>query len=202
MEMKKKTNDFLSGLFKNQSKKKLIENAAIVIIIGVIIIIAGGSIFGSSKKNKNEDNSIRTAAGNKTDSVSSENASSLEKELEAILSRIKGVGKVSAMITFASTSEDVPAYETEKNSNDTDEKDSGGGTRSINENSYKDNVIYEDLPGGGKKPVIVKKKQPEVKGVVVAADGASDPEVKESICMAVQALLDVPMHMVQVFERE
>jgi stage III sporulation protein AG len=202
MEMKKKTNDFLSGLFKNQSKKKLIENAAIVIIIGVIIIIAGGSIFGSSKKNKNEDNSIRTAAGNKTDSVSSENASSLEKELEAILSRIKGVGKVSAMITFASTSEDVPAYETEKNSNDTDEKDSGGGTRSINENSYKDNVIYEDLPGGGKKHVIVKKKQPEVKGVVVAADGASDPVVKESICMAVQALLDVPMHMVQVFERE
>ena len=53
-----------------------------------------------------------------------------------------------------------------------------------------------------KKPIILKEVLPEVKGVVVVADGASDTLIKERLVNAVKVLFDIPIHKIQVFERK
>jgi stage III sporulation protein AG len=189
----------LAERLKTQSSKKLIESAIIFAIIGVIIIIAGGSLFEKEKKEEVEtksDNSSMEVASALVD----EGDTNVEKKLANILSKINGAGKVDVMITYVSGKEVVPAYDTSMNENSTQEKDKEGGTRNIKQNDQEKKIVYEEQQGGIKKPIILKDMQPVVKGVVVVAEGASEPVVKENICRAVQALMDIPIHKVQVFE--
>lgn len=195
--------DWFKKLFGNSSKKRILQNAAIVIIIGMIVIIAGGSFFGKGKV-KTEKN--EPAQSNNVQEVSklviSEEKSDIEKNIEKILSQIEGAGKVNVMITYVSGKELVPATDMKRTENDVQEKDSGGGSRNTKQHDIDSKVVFEDSQGGGKKPVILKELQPEVKGVIVVADGASEPQVKENLTRAVQVLVDVPVHRIQVFPRD
>jgi stage III sporulation protein AG len=47
--------------------------------------------------------------------------------------------------------------------------------------------------------VVIKEILPEVKGVIVVAEGASNIEVRESLTRAVQVLSGVAVHKIQVF---
>ena len=203
MELLKKAAEYFKESLKKHGKKKLIENAFIVIIAGVIIIIAGGAFYGKSGNQKKEPIS-EDGKGTETLSraVLAEGKTELEKRLEEILSQMKGVGRVSVMITYATGTEIVPAYDVKENENSTKEKDSNGGTRDISEMDMESKIAYEDSADGRKKPIIIKDIMPIVKGVVVIADGAQDPRVKENISKAVRTLMDIPIHKVQVFERK
>ena len=202
MERLKKIIDSIKNIWNFKNKNKIVENSVIVIIIGIIIVIAGGSLFGKSDdKSQKQTADESTGAVEVSKTVTTDYMTELEKSIESILSQIEGAGKVNVLITYASGKEMVPAVDTKKTENDTGEKDTGGGTRDIKESDYESSVVYEELQGGGKKPLIAKELLPTVKGVVVVADGASDPVVKESLCEAVQVLMDVPLHKIQVFSR-
>lgn len=193
---------FIKGFLNNQNKRKVVENALIIIIIGVIAIIAGGSLFKKDtprvdKPEVETDRSSEVPAG----VIHPENKTDLEKRMEAFLSKVKGAGRVDVMITFVSGKELVPAYDIKENENDTQEKDSGGGTRSTKQNDSENKVVYKET-GGNKEPVILKELQPRVEGVGVTADGAADPVVRESLCSAVQALVNVEAHKITILERE
>lgn len=190
------------GNLGDGSRKKWIENAAIVILIGIILLIAGGTLFGGGKKPSQDAEPPKGAKVVEASGASNQALNTNEEErLEAILAQIDGVGKVDVMITYATGKESVPAYDIRQSENNTQEKDSGGGTRSINQRESDRKLVYEDDQSGGKKPVIIKDLQPAVRGVVVVADGAREPQVRESICKAVQVAMDVPLHKIQVFER-
>lgn len=189
-------------MIEGQSRKKLIENTAIVIIIGVIVIIAGGTIFGGGKSDvpqKEQQKGGSTVDGSQL-AVSA--GDDTEARLRSLLSQMQGVGKVDVMITYSTSRENVPAYDIKKNQSSTAEKDSEGGTRSISQEEYDSTMAYEDSSGGGKKPVILKELEPEVKGVLVVAEGADSVEVRERICNAVTVVLDIPVHKVQVVQRK
>ncbi|HEY9061315.1 MAG TPA: stage III sporulation protein AG [Pseudobacteroides sp.] len=192
--------ELLEKLFQNKNKKKIIENSVIVIIIGIIAIVAGGSLFKKSetKKESLNETTIKTQAASAKVEPSENDFN--EKKLEELLMKVKGAGKVHVMVTYVSGKEIVPAYDKKRNESDTQEKDSGGGVRSIKQNDNEDKLAYEESQGNSKKPIVLKELLPEVKGVVVIADGASDPEVKERLVRAVQVLLDVPVHRVEVLE--
>ncbi len=198
----KKLFEMINKIISKKEKKKVIENAVIVIIIGIIIIIAGSSFWGEGDK---KDTKIKIDENNATEvaskAVSSKEDLNVEKKIEEILSQIEGAGQVKVMITYASGKELVHAYDVKNNENSTDEKDSGGGTRKIIEKEYSSSIVYEEDENKTKQAIVVKEIFPEVKGVVIVADGASDPVIRESLFKAVQALLDVPAHKIQVFER-
>lgn len=193
---------------KKNSNKNMINNAVIAIIIGIIIIILGGSIFPKNNtKEKDYLNTKTQPVGKRMDSGEKtvkqiEEKDETEQKMEEILSCIQGTGKVDVMITYVCGKEIVHAYEIKRNESDTEEKDNGGGMRSIKQNSNESKIDFEDLQGGGKKPIIVKELTPQVKGVVVVSDGGADARVRENICSAVQILMDIPIYKVQVFERE
>lgn len=194
----KKIFEYINELFKNKGRKKIIENAAIVAIIGIVVVIAGGTLFDNKEKHDAPAKDEKTGAV-ETKAVPQE-ADDVKKQVESILSKISGAGKVEVMITYMSGSEIVPAYDSKKSDNGTDEKDNTGLSRSIKQNNTEDSVAYEEAQGI-KKPVILKEILPKVKGVVVISDGASDAVVREKLTSAVKVLMDVPANRIQVFER-
>ncbi|HEX3027978.1 MAG TPA: stage III sporulation protein AG, partial [Clostridia bacterium] len=178
------------------------ENSVIAIIIGIIIIIAGSTLFGKSASGGTDSKTPDTySADEVSGSVASSDKNDTEIEMETILSLIKGAGSVNVMITYESGNEKVPAYDTKKNENTTQEKDNSGGTRNSAQNSYDSSIVYEDIQGGNKKPVIIKEIPPKVMGVLVVADGANNPQVREELTNSVKVLVDVPAYKIQITER-
>ncbi len=73
------------------------------------------------------------------------------------------------------------------------------GVRTINENSSKREIIYED--NNGQKSVVTSSViTPEVKGAVIIAKGANNGVVKSNIIQAVEVATGLPTHKIQVFE--
>lgn len=201
MDILKKLGDYIKTRMDGPNRKKTVENAAIIVIIGIILIIAGGALL---RRDDGEEQKKNAAGAGSAETVNANSAGEgkydIETRLESILSQIDGAGRVNVMITYVAGKEIVPAYDVKRKENETREKDGGGGTRDISEHDYESSIVYEDTAGNGKKPVIIKDIQPVVRGVVVVAEGASKPEVKEDITKAVQVLMDIPIHKVQVLE--
>jgi len=191
----------IKELIQGQDKKKLIENTAIVIIIGIILIIAGSALF-SGKPQAAKQEPIKTSGSEEVTGQNISGGDITETRLRTLLSQIQGAGRVDVMITYSAVGENIPAYDTSKKSSKTDEKDSGGGTRNIIEEDNQNTVVYEDSPTGGKTPVILKKLGPEIKGVLVVAEGADSVIVRERIMNAVKVVLDIPAHRVEVVQRK
>ncbi|HPT90346.1 MAG TPA: stage III sporulation protein AG [Acetivibrio sp.] len=204
MDRIKKVLKHIKDMFDKEKNSKWGENLVIIIIIGVIIIIAGGALFDDNGTKKKAENEVQNTK-NEQEIVSvaaSGDKSDIEKEIEEILSKINGVGKVNVMITYESGKEIVPYQDIKKNDNNTEEKDNAGGTRKINQSSYESNVVYEEVGSGVRKPVIAKELMPKVQGVLVVAQGVSEPTVKENIINSVRVLLNVPVHKIHVVEGE
>lgn len=191
--------------------KKIIEKAVIIAIIGVISLIAGSVLFEDTlKKNAVEASPAAVSQGkpNPADptaaaalkQISGDPKSETEENLKSILSQIKGAGRVEVMITFVTGNESVPAVDVNASENSTQEKDKEGGSRNIKESSRENSIVYEESQGV-KKPFVVKEILPQVKGVVIVADGAGDTIVKSNLTKAAEALLEVAAHKIQVFQR-
>lgn len=193
--------NYLKDLLKKQNRKKLVENAAVAILAGIIIMIAAGSLFQKDSTKAKETAAAGTAAeGTSGNSSTADKDEKLERKMETILSKVDGAGRVSVMVTYVSSSELITAKDTKKTENNTQEKDNTGGTRTTSDNQVESSIIYEEGQDSTKKPLIVKTLEPEVKGVVVVADGAADVQVKERLSMAVHVLLGVSLNKIEVFE--
>ncbi|TYQ13368.1 UNVERIFIED_CONTAM: stage III sporulation protein AG [Acetivibrio alkalicellulosi] len=200
-KFKKILNQIKSMLTKEN--KKLGESLVILVIIGVIIIIAGGSLFGGKKNQKDtEDISMQQKVETLGNVKNNDEKSELELKMEEILSQISGAGEVKVMVTYTSGIEIIPLTDVKRSDSNTDEQDSAGGTRKSVQSSFESSIVYEEVGGGVKKPIIVKELYPEVKGVVVVAEGAAEATVREGLLNAVRVLLDIPIHRIQVYERE
>ena len=189
-------------MFETKNRRKLIENSVIVIIIGIIIIIAGSTFFSGKGEPEAGASLPQGSETTETAAAAASGAGDMEAKLKNILSQVEGAGKVEVMITYSAGKENIPAYDTQKSENSTDEKDSGGGTRKITQSSSDSAVVFKSGANGEKTPLILKEIEPVVKGVLIVADGAASPQVCDRINKAVQVLLDIPVHRIQVIERK
>lgn len=189
---------------ESKDRKKLVENSIVVAIIGVIVIIAGSTLFSGSKSESHVPVQEQQKSENIKDvsQRDSSHADGKEEKLKSILSQIQGVGKVDLMITYDSSGEEFPAFDTRDNESSTLEKDKEGGTRTVTQKDFDSTLAYEDSTNGGKVPVILKKTEPEVRGVLVVAEGADSVVVRERIINAVTVALDIPLHRVEVAQRK
>ncbi|HYE84199.1 MAG TPA: stage III sporulation protein AG [Clostridia bacterium] len=190
-------------LMLNLSKKTM-TNLVIVFCLGLALILIADFYMDLKidRTAEEDDNNGDT----QTDLVTADNTApdyvrGLENELSSILSKIQDAGRVSVMITLKSGSEIIPAKDESISDKVTNEKDTSGGTRTINEKTTDDKVVFTAAQGGSSKPLILKEINPEVKGVIVVAEGAKDSKVKLKISQAVQTVLDIPAYRVTVYER-
>jgi stage III sporulation protein AG len=63
-------------------------------------------------------------------------------------------------------------------------------------------VFSQGNSGGSDTPVVVSQTSPEIAGVLVLADGANDPVLKEKLVQAVETVLDLPAYKVIVLPRK
>ena len=192
--------------FENKGNKKTIENLIVFVIILIATIIFINYIWNGDKKNKKNPNNEQNEmlASNQFEEQSSvmpsnSGNSALENQLEDILKKLEGVGDVKVLITYAETNKVVPMYNEDNQQSTTQEEDTQGGVRTINENSSKKEVVYQE--SNGQKSVVTSSViTPEIKGAVVLAKGASNGVVKSNIIQAVEAATGLPTHKIQVFE--
>ena len=100
---------------------------------------------------------------------------------------------------YSESNEIVPMYNENSKVSNTEENDTSGGTRKIQETDVQKEIIYQE-DNGEKTPITQKVVQPKVEGAIVTAKGASDAAVKTSIIQAVEAVTGLATHKIQVFE--
>lgn len=171
--------------------------------LGIALIIFGSGLFG--KKNGVEPLGIEEGGSQlsmQNVSLSGDYAAVLERDLESALSRMRGVGAVSVIVTLDADVRMVYATSKSEDKEQVEEKDSSGGTRTTTRAKLTEEPVITRAAGGGEEMVFVGSEPPKVRGVLVVADGARSPEMKLEIAQAVSAVLGIALHRVAVVERE
>lgn len=202
--------DKLNKLFRKEddsgtNNKRKIENLVFLIVLLIITVVAINLIWNGNKNEDNDETNNTTKQLATTNSQTQSNQiqgmseSDLETRLEEILSQIQGVGEVKVLLNYSESSEVVAMYnETSKTSN-TEETDTSGGTRKIQETDTQKDIIYQE-DNGEKTPITQKIVKPKIEGAIITARGANQVDVKTNIIQAVEAVTGLATHKIQVFE--
>ncbi len=115
----------------------------------------------------------------------------LEQELEDFLSSVAGVGTVKVLIYI----KESPEYVVEK---DSPTSNSVNGENS--EVRKEETTVYTVNGNGDQVPFIAQTKSPQIDGVVISAQGASNEAVRLQIVKLVMALYGVEANKIEVLE--
>lgn len=176
---------------------KSIQNLIIIGLIGIALILAGSFFFDTSEEQSNPQN---TETPVKEANIL-DYESKVKYELETILSSIEGVGNVEIMLTIKNEGESEIAYSNTQSESETKEKDTQGGERVTDQKDLSNTPVMNNAEGGN-EPFVIQEKKPEVKGVMVVAEGADDPDIKYQLGQAVQTVLDLPSHKVAIYAKK
>ncbi|MEL1135176.1 stage III sporulation protein AH [Desulfitobacterium sp. THU1] len=167
-----------------------------ILIPAVIVVLAVFMIF-YAKSGSNPVQPMNQVV--ETDTPEVTRITTLEKEMEKKLvqnlQQMTGVGSVQVSVTLASSLRSDYATNGSVTKKTTKESDKNGGTRESTEVIENNQLV---MPNGAAQPVIVMEERPNVAGVLIIAQGASDPKIRENIHNAVRTLLDIPSDKINV----
>ena len=188
------------------NNKRKIENLVVFLILLIITVVAINTIWGDKKQDVKQDDTntsykeLAQSIDNNIDSNNQKlNEYNLEQSLEDILSKISGVGKVEVLVTYSETSEVVAMYNETYTASNTEETDTNGGVRKIEETDTNKEIIFED-DNGEKTPITQKVVMPKIEGAIITAEGAGNIDIKTNIIQAVSAATGLSSYRIQVFE--
>lgn len=181
------------------NSKKKIENLVVFLIILIITVIAINFIWNDEEQESKEDSLKKELSdvNNIEDDSNTEN--NLEKKLENILTKLNGVGKVNVLITYSESNQVIAMYNENSKESTTEEEDTSGGKRTIQEVDTSKDIAYKE-ENGNKIPVTEKIIMAKIEGAVIIAEGAKDASVKTNIVQAVEVVTGLATHKIQVFE--
>ncbi len=194
----------ITGFFvkKNEegSKKrpKSFENLVVIVILGIIILLAGSFLFNPNEtKDTLKDASSVTSgdkgSGSQPPMSGEDMVIDIENRLSELLSQVEGAGQVRVMVYADTSTEQIPAYNNEQDTRNDERTD--GKTSEISE-------TRQLALSGDDSPIILKTIVPQIKGVVVVAEGADDMLIKAQLNNAVCTLLGIPEHRVQILKHK
>ncbi|OAA83307.1 stage III sporulation protein AG [Clostridium ljungdahlii] len=202
---------WLKELFNNKkvsNDKKNIFNLAVLFLIGVLIIVTisffksynnEGSVNTSKNLNDGSSNSNKQQGSTSPEQSKTEDyEKSMQEDLKNTLEKMDGVGKVEVMISFESGEESVPAVNITDSTNNTEEKDTEGGTRNTTQKNNGSTVVVTN-DGSKSQPLIVKTYNPKVSGVCVVAEGAENKITELRISKAITDLFGISEDKVNVY---
>ena len=162
----------------NIGKKNIV---LIISAVAMLLVVALSELSGSlqATNSLNEDGRVN----------SQKYIEQTEKELEVILEKINGAGKVEVMLTLESSYENVFAkgYSTKEDKGETDEK-----------KEFQEEYIIIKNGSSNEECLVVKVYEPAIKGVAVVAQGADNIKVKNAITQTVCALFNISSARVSV----
>lgn len=181
-------------MFKNlneKDKKKISWLICLAVVCGISLIAISGLEKEEVISKEESNNIVQEDINNEA------SKSTLEDKLKNILSQIEGAGELDVMITYESSEEIQPAFNTNTTTEKTKEVDQQGGERTVTTSSENKTMITSS----SSEPIVIKTNQPKINGVIVVASGAKDPTVKETLYSAVQTALQVQGHQVEIYTK-
>lgn len=173
----------------------------IVILMGVLLCVISLPVEKSEVKSDISDNTgakISELKQPSTDVQSADYVREWEEKLEKSLLYIEGAGQVKVLITLQESEQRVLARDGTESISETTEEDAAGGNRRVTESRIEKKTIYTVDERGQDVPYVIKTITPSVKGVVVIAQGADQPEVRQNIIEAIQVLFDIDMNKITI----
>ncbi len=184
------------------SRKKIWWLAGLMALGALLVMIGNaGDNKDLSAENKNPGEKIKVTAQPSGESVMDREEKALAARLQEMLSEIEGAGRVKVTVKLASSSREDYAINTTTGSKTTQEKDQGGGTRTITENTGNNQLVV--VRGDkGETPVVEQEQSAKITGVLVVAEGAGDPRVKSDLFQAVRVSMGVEPQNILVLPAE
>ena len=184
---------------KSGEKKFSKDGMLILFFSGLLIYVILLPINNnSSYKNKITQTTVQEKENNQTEAkVENDYQKKLEQELEEFLSKVKGIGEVEVLIYLSSSEEYIVEKDAPTSQVTTKETDH----ESKEEKKEKD-TVYTVNDAGDEVPFITQTKHPSIEGVVIAADGAGQEEIRIKIIRMVMALYGVDANTIDVLERK
>lgn len=179
-----------------KSRKK--EQLLTAFLVAAILLLA----FWPSKSRDDSD-SQKTAQSALTETQqtadTTDERKNLEDQLKRMLEQVEGVGLVDVAVTLESTGtktveKDVP------DSSSSSEKSGGGESEKNESKSTEEETVFLEDADGTKTPYVIRETMPEVRGVLVIAQGADDPRIVAEIKEAAMALFHLEAHKIKVMK--
>ena len=150
--------------------------AALVILLGVLLLVGGNTRFWE----RGEDDSVAASADGLMTRTTEEYRADLEARMEAICSRVAGVGAVEVIVTLESGYEYVYA---------TDKKTTVGG----------ESTSYITVGSGDDESLVyITERLPPVVGIGVVCTGGMDPTVRREVTALLAAAFGVGSNKIYV----
>lgn len=190
----------INNLLKELMSKKYIANIIVLLAIAIIALIFTSDFL--VKDSSTKDNVKKTSGDTfvQEDNIFKTEESIVEGRLKQILEKIKGTGEVEVMVTFDMGSEIIPASNTVETKDSSEEEDASGGIRTVKSQNLTENIVISN-DNSGSKPLVLKEIKPQIRGVIVVAEGADNIEVKMQLYDAVKTVLQVSGDRVQIYTR-
>ena len=146
-----------------------------------LLIFAAGLLLMLLPTGKRSTQAVQTAA----QAAQTQELTPSQEEMEAILSRIDGVGRVDLLLTLRTSGASV--YQT-----DTRTVTSGSGT------TEECQTVFGQTSGSGKEPVVQTTLAPQYQGALVVCDGADRASVRVAVVQAVTSLTGLGSNQIAV----
>lgn len=194
---------------EQQTNQKLSKSNYLIIIacVGVILLIIS-QWFSSSDPDKAdrghpitlEDNPVEVNTQQNIDNPLIELEKAYQADLSEMLEKIAGISNVEVMVNLDATGEKIHEKNLIVGTQTTVETDQGGGARNIDDLTEEHQVVII-RQGDTEVPLVIQNKKPNVRGVLVVANGVENIQLKQWATEAVSRVLNVPPHRISIMPR-
>ncbi|SNY36519.1 stage III sporulation protein AG [Orenia metallireducens] len=185
--------------FFNKSQFKFIRYLVILVLAGVFLMLLGD--FGKDVSTSKSKQSLASRKASSINTSASNLEESIELKLQKMLSQIEGVGKVDVDITLDSGSEYTYARDYQDSKQESLEEDNSGGNRKTIQYDNRTEVVLLNN-SGEQLPLIKKEVKPQIRGVLVVAEGAENSYIKAKLLRAIKIGLGVPSYKIVILSKE
>ncbi|GAK12798.1 stage III sporulation protein AG [Geomicrobium sp. JCM 19039] len=181
--------------------------------VGVLLMLLGnigtdddgGSIVGEQSEepvfvNGDQENEEESSVSN-TSSDFQMIEQAYSNQLAETLEKIDGLSNVEVVVNVKETESKVYEKDRSIRQQTTDEADTEGGNRTLDEGTQEETLVLVQQ-GSGEEPLLIRMEKPDVSGVLVVANGVESMQRKEWVIEAVTRTLDVDAHRVSVLPKQ
>ena len=181
---------------KEGGEKKRRDRWMLLALFGILILVIVWPVGSKSKEADNQVSESVAGTEKRTYNYAEQYTANMELQLKEILENVDGAGAVQVMITVKNNGEQVVEKDKSYSESKTIQSGDGGKNTTTANTSRSESTVYDRTDSGS--PYVVKQLEPEIEGVLVAAQGAGDETIVNEITYAVQVLFDVPVHKIKV----
>lgn len=183
--------------FGKQRKKEQLLTAVLVVVI--LLLAFWPSAADHEKQEKQQTEEVQTPV--QAEETNADERKKLEDDLKRILLQVEGVGEVDVAVTMESTGRKLVEKDVPLSESSVDETGNGTNSKKESKNS-EEATVYLENADGTKAPYVIEETMPVVRGVLVVAQGADDPQVVAEIKEAAMALFHLEAHKIKVMKRK